>query len=372
VREHFDAIVIGGGIVGAAIALHLVDAGERTLLVDGHLPGRATDAGAGILTPQTALSEDPVWVELCLASGAHYPALHERLLRSGAKETGYQRCGLVKLALRDTDLPAFEWVAHISQGRGRVREISPDDARARFPALAPVQRALHNPDAARVDGRSLRAAVLLAARSAGLEHREPAHGELMLDGGRVTGVAVDGAPVACDRVAIAGGAWTPDIAAQLGVPTPVVPHRGQIVHLMLDGADTGSWPIAQPVFGYYMVPWPGGRVAVGATVEPEAEFDVRATAGGVHEVLRETLRVAPGLRNATLAEVRVGLRPTTPDDHPILGSVPGHDNVFVATGHGANGLLLGPYSGQLVAQALLGREPDHDLAPFALARFGAG
>jgi D-amino-acid dehydrogenase len=211
--------------------------------------------------------------------------------------------------------------------------------------------------------------LLVAARAAGLVHREPAIGELAIEDGRVAGVVVDGERVSCDNVAIAGGAWTPEIAAALGVPTPVVPHRGQIVHLVLDGFDTGAWPIAQPVFGYYLVPWPGGRIAVGATVEPEAGFDVKVTAAGVHEVLRETLRVAPGLRDATIAEVRVGLRPTTPDDHPILGAVPGHDNVFVATGHGANGLLLGPYSGHLVAQAVLGAPPEHDLTPFALDRF---
>jgi D-amino-acid dehydrogenase len=145
-----------------------------------------------------------------------------------------------------------------------------------------------------------------------------------------------------------------------------VPIRGQIVHLDVPGHDTATWPIVQPVFGYYMVPWNDRRVAVGATVE-DAGFEPHVTAGGVHEVLRETLRVMPGLASAQLREVRVGLRPASADDAPILGRV--LDDVYVATGHGANGLLLGPISGRLVADCVLDRESELDLAPFSPARF---
>jgi D-amino-acid dehydrogenase len=251
-----------------------------------------------------------------------------------------------------------------------VHEVAPDDAVAMFPPLAPVVRALHDPEAARVDGRLFRAALVAAAAAGGVTVREHAVARLVVDGGRVAGVDVDGAFVACGAVVVAGGAWTPELAASLDVRTPVVPHRGQILHLVLPGAPTGDWPIAQRVLGYYMVPWPDGRVAVGATVEPEAGFDVRTTAAGVHEVLRETLQAAPGLGAATLAEVRVGLRPVTPDDRPLLGPLSAHPDVHLATGHGANGLLLGPYSGWLVAQGVLGEEIGEDLEPFAPGRFG--
>jgi D-amino-acid dehydrogenase len=89
----------------------------------------------------------------------------------------------------------------------------------------------------------------------------------------------------------------------------------------------------------------------------------------VHEVLRETLRVMPGLAAATLREVRVGLRPVSADDTPIIGRLPGHDKVIVATGHGANGLLLGPVTGAIVADLCTGAAPSIDLAPFAPTRF---
>ena len=78
----------------------------------------------------------------------------------------------------------------------------------------------------------------------------------------------------------------------------------------------------------------------------------------------------PGLARATLREVRVGLRPVSVDDMPILGALPGVPNVYVATGHGANGLLLGPLSGALMADEVLGRDPRLDLTPFSPKRFG--
>ena len=112
----------------------------------------------------------------------------------------------------------------------------------------------------------------------------------------------------------------------------------------------------QQVYGHYMVPWADHRVAVGATVE-DAGFSDDVTAGGVNEIMREALRVMPGLASATLGEVRVGLRPTSVDDSPLLGPLPGIDNVFVATGHGASGLLLGPISGKLVADLIVGAPP---------------
>ena len=109
----------------------------------------------------------------------------------------------------------------------------------------------------------------------------------------VTGAAT----VACDALAIAGGAWTAAMGEWLGTPLPVGPTKGQIVHLGFEGA-TGSWPIAQPLLTHYIVPWPGGRVACGGTFEADAGFSVGVTASGLHELLRECLTVAPGLEGA--------------------------------------------------------------------------
>ena len=124
----------------------------------------------------------------------------------------------------------------------------------------------------------------------------------------------------------------------------------------------------QPILNFYLVPWPGGRVACGGTFEPEAGFDVRPTAAGVRDLLRECVAIAPGLADATLSEVRVGLRPTHRGRPAAAGPGAGHGQRPVCTGHGANGLLLGPYSAALVAAGVVGDRPDA-LAPYGATRF---
>jgi D-amino-acid dehydrogenase len=137
----------------------------------------------------------------------------------------------------------------------------------------------------------------------------------------------------------------------------------------LAGQPTGDWPVVHGFHDHYIVTWGGGRVVAGATRETGSGFDPRVTASGVHAVLGEALRVAPGLAGARMLETRVGLRPLSADGLPVLGRVPGVAGAYVATGHGPSGLTLGPYSARVVADLVVGRVPDLDLAPFRPDRF---
>lgn len=367
-----DVAVVGGGLVGAALCYELVAAGASVTLVDRHDAGRATDAGAGILSPDTQPRDDGGWYELARAAGAHYPALVERLVADGAGDTGYGRCGLLSTVREEHEDPWFAELSAMALRRapGVVSEVPPDEARRLFPPLGRVWRALYHPDAARVDGRRMAAAVLVAADRRGA-HRLPASARgLRTRGTAVTAVVTDRGDVPCGAVAVAGGAWSRELEAPLGVRIPVEPLKGQILHLSLPGAPTDRWPILQPLLGFYLVPWPDGRVACGGTLEPDAGFDARPTAAGARDLLRECLRTAPGLGDATMGEIRVGLRPAPADGLPVLGRLPGWDNAYVATGHGTDGLLLGPYSASLVAQSITGRGDDAALGPFGAGRLG--
>jgi D-amino-acid dehydrogenase len=248
-------------------------------------------------------------------------------------------------------------------------EIGPDEASALFPPLAPVKGAIHCGRGARVDGRLLAAALLRAAGKRGLEVRHAAVDDLVVEHGAVTGVRSGGERIACGHVVLAAGAWSTELGARLGIEIPVAPQRGQIIHLGLPGVDTGAWPIVLAFRGHYMVPWADGRLAAGATRETGSGFAPHTTAAGVIEVLTEALRVAPGLAQAEIREIRVGLRPATPDGLPILGPVPGSPNLLLATGHGSVGLQLGPYSGRVVAGMIAGGEAETEIGPFSLARF---
>ncbi|MDX1385403.1 MAG: FAD-dependent oxidoreductase, partial [Thermoanaerobaculia bacterium] len=170
--------------------------------------------------------------------------------------------------------------------------------------------------------------------------------------GRVDAVATSEGRIPCASVAIAGGAWSTASAEALGARLPVAPQRGQIVHLQWHDASPGDWPMVAGLRDHYLVPWRDGRVVAGATRETGSGFAPETTAAGLREVFDQALDLAPGLAAATFVEVRVGLRPLSADGAPILGRLPGFENVWVATGHGPAGLMLGPYSGRVVAAAI--------------------
>jgi D-amino-acid dehydrogenase len=188
---------------------------------------------------------------------------------------------------------------------------------------------------------------------------------------RAAGVVASGDTVEAPRVAITGGAWSQALGDQLGTRIAVEPQRGQIIHMRLPPTETATWPIISAFHEHYLVPWPDSRVAAGATRESGSGFDPRLTAAGVREVLTEALRVAPGLADWEISEMRVGLRPLSADGLPVLGAIPGVDGVYVATGHGPSGLQLGPYSAKIVAEMMLGGKLEVDLTPFRADRFGS-
>jgi D-amino-acid dehydrogenase len=370
----YDAIVIGGGVVGASTAYHLARAGVHTLLIDRSDAGRATDAGAGILSTAANVDHAEPIERFEARAAAYYSVLIEHLREDEAGDTGYAACGSLSVAIDDAELAHLR---EIMAGMRRWRaakdhgyaEIGPDAASALFPPLARVKGAIHCGRGARVDGRLLAGALLCAAGKRGLEVRHAAVADLVVEHGAVAGVRSAGERIVCGHVVIAAGAWSKELGARLGIEIPVAPQRGQIVHLGLPGTDTGAWPIVVAFRGHYMVPWADGRLAVGATRETGSGFAPHTTAAGVIEVLTEAFRVAPGLAGAEIREIRVGLRPASRDGLPILGPVPGIGNLLLATGHGAAGLQLGPYSGKVIADTIAGGAAETEIAPFSLARF---
>jgi D-amino-acid dehydrogenase len=375
-----SVIVVGGGIVGASAAYHLARSGAQVTLIDQSQPGQATAAGAGIIAPGTSYRPPAAFFPLAFRAVAYYDELLASLSNDGERQTGYETVGLLHVATAEDEAARLPLLLRLFEERraagvknlGEIRLLSGQEARLLFPALSMVQAAIHVPGAARLDGRLMRDALRRAAQVRGarivIAEQPPT---LVREGKLVTQVRANGETFPAERVVLATGAWSGQVADTLGVPLPVYPQRGQILHLV-GPVEAGRWPIVVGFHSHYLLSFPDGRVVAGATREDRAGFDVRVTASGAREVLGEALRVAPGLADFTLHEIRVGLRPATPDGLPILGRVPPLDNVFIATGHGASGLQLGPYSGALVADLALGKQPELDLAPFAVERFQEG
>jgi D-amino-acid dehydrogenase len=365
--ESTDAVVIGGGLLGAATAYQLARRGRSVALVDRADAGRATAAGAGILAPQTSASLSGDLLQLSLSALRHYLELQADLAADGFAGTGYAASEVLVVAAADDDQDRFARLREGLLGRHSelVAEISSSEAQSRFPALADVTGALLARGCARVDGRLLTAALRGAGRARGVVELDADVVRVEPGPASVRVQLQTGATLVAADVVVAAGAWSSELVAGLGISLPVEAQRGQIVHLHASAAVNGAWPIVEGLRGHYILPWPSGRVVCGATRETGSGFDPSLTLAGCEEVLREAHRLAPGLAQARIVEWRVGLRPLSTTGRPLMGALPGLDHVHVATGHGPNGLLLGPYCGMLLAESLATGRPPADLAMLA-------
>jgi glycine/D-amino acid oxidase-like deaminating enzyme len=368
-------VVVGGGIVAASVAYHLARAGVQAVTVEADLPGPATGAGAGIICPWTGADDDGDPCYRLSADGArYYPQLLAMLAEDGQAEPSYARVGTLCVAEDERPLAA---IAAALRARlperpeiGEVEMVAAGEPRRQFPPLAPGLAGVWISGGARIDGRSVRDSLLRAAVARGASRMR---GTAVLDRGgrategRVTGVRVGANRILADAVVIAAGAWTGQVCAEIGWQLPIGPQRGQILHVELPGARTGSWPVILPPDDPYLLGFPAGRVVLGATRENDAGFDYRVTVGGVGAMLAAAAVIAPGLSEATMVETRVGFRPVTRDGRPLIGKLT--DGVVVAAGNGAEGLTAGPWTGAAAAALALGDPPPTDLAAFDPARF---
>ncbi|MFD0274463.1 glycine oxidase ThiO [Kitasatospora sp. NPDC127111] len=375
---HADVLVIGGGVIGLAVAWRAAQRGLGDVVVVDPTPGGgAARVAAGMLAPVTELQygEEPL-LRLGMASNERYAAFAAELTEaSGGQDTGYRRCGTLAVALDSDDraelreLHAF----HLRLGLDSTW-LTGREARKLEPMLAPgVRGGLHVADDHQVDGRRLLTALLLAGQAAGVVVRRTEAVELLVEDGRAVGVRLGtGESVTAGRVVLAAG---PESHRLPGLPDGVLPAirpvKGQILRLRIPEAYRPflSRNVRAVVRGQhlYLVPREDGELVIGATSE-EQGYDTTVTAGGVYELLRDAHELVPGITELPLVETSAGLRPGSPDNAPLLGptALPG---LVAATGHYRNGVLLTPVTADLIAEHLATGTTPELAAPFSPTRF---
>lgn len=356
-----DVVVVGGGVAGAAAAFSLARRGAAVTVVDAHHDGAATSAGAGIVEPWSSAASG-AFGDLYRAGGEHYSVLLEQLAEVGvsAADIDYRVTGMLILAPARSELDEVAARAARSEGgrAGSLSRLDPGEPASLCPVLDPGLAGLLVSGGGRVDGRRLRDGLVAAAERYGAVV-QPGAAVLSVAGGAVTGVTVDGVPIQADSTVVAAGAWSRELLQPLGIGLPVDPQRGQLLHLALPGVDTSEWPCLHAADGSVYLTAFDDRVVVGATRESGSGFDPRPTAAGVHQVLAATLRLAPGLADATLLGTRVGLRPLGNGDQVLIGwadqLLPTDlQGLMLCTGFGAGGLTIAPLAGERVAELVVG------------------
>lgn len=364
-----DVAVIGGGIVGLAVARKVARGGGRVVVIDREDPGRhASWAAAGMLAPQAEAGEvDEAFASLLLKARGYYPALVRELEAETGTSVGYRTEGMLLIALDTAEAAALEERAARQEAAGLpVRRVSAAEVRQMEPSIGEeAVGALFFPNDHQVENRQLTRAYHASARNAGAEFRLGA-GARSIEG-RPGGIRValdDGDTVDASAVVIAAGSWSGQIAG-LPAPLPVEPVHGQLIAIEMAPPPLRH-TLATP--DVYMVPRLDGRLIIGATSE-RVGFRRAVTMGGLRRLVTAALRLIPGMADRPVLAQWSGLRPGTPDGLPILGRDPAMPRVIYATGHYRNGILLAPLTGELVGTIALGGAIDEDLTPYGVDRF---
>jgi glycine oxidase len=368
-RASAECVIVGAGIVGCAIAYELSRRGVSCLVLESRRLGMAaTNAAAGVLSPLAEFARPDALVQLGLRSLRLYPQWVARLRDEVPDiDVEFATNGVLRVAFNEEELAGYRaglryrdqlGVELIELDRKLVHEVEPRISER-------IIGGIFSPEEGQVSNQLFTLALSRAAKKRGVRFIEGAPVVRFLRrGARVPAVRTPQGDFACDRIVLCAGPWTRALAKKLRADLPTFPVRGQM--LALGGMVT---PIGRPVWGRrgYVMPRANGLIFAGATVE-RAGFRIRTTKRGLAFVRRGAFELVPQLRQAREHFTWAGLRPGSPDGLPIMGALPGWDNVTVATGHFRNGILLAPITAELIAAALVDRDTA-PLAPFDPARF---
>ena len=361
-------LVIGAGIIGCATAYELARRGARVTLIDMRHPGEgATGASAGMLTPHIE-SHSEAFLRLGTQSLAMYDAFVDQLRADAGCAIEYQRMGSLEIAMTGPQLEGLRVRAEGYRSGGvEHRLLDARELREMEPELAAdVQGGLLVPSHGFVSARRLTAALATAAERRGAVVAAPCRIDRVTAAGTGLRASGDSRVFEADTVVVAAGSWSGTVSIERAMSVAVKPIRGQLLHLAFEAP-----PASRVLWGTrcYLVPWPDGTLLVGATSE-DVGFDERATAAGVRDLLDAACEMLPGAGHARFHEVRVGLRPSTPDRMPIVGRGAGLPDVIYATGHYRNGVLLAPWTASAVADLVLDGRERPELEFTRPARFG--
>lgn len=370
---HADVAIVGGGVIGCSIAYYLALAGQKVVVLEReHLAAGASGVAAGMLAAQVEAPFANPFFDLTVQGRAEHAPLAEQLLADVGLDVECRTTGILRVASTESERVDLQRTLKWQSARGlRGEWIEPQHLGECEPLLAGVAGRLLAggawfPDEAQVRGPRLVQALAAASVKRGARMLEGTWAlGFSTAGERVTGVRTPAGTLEADTYVLAAGVWSPDLVRDLGLELPVGPVKGQIATLR-----ALNQTLRQVVWSgdCYLVPRVDGQVVLGATQE-DGNYDARPTLAGIGALSEAALELLPWAGQLVLEGVWAGLRPAAPDRYPIVGRAPNCRNLFLATAHFRNGVLLGPLTGRLLANHILSGTESAELRPFGLARF---
>jgi len=349
-RDHYDIVIVGGGVIGLTIARALALRGARDvcLVERGRLGAEASWAAAGMLLPQVEADAPDEFFNLACQSRDLYPAFAAALREETGIDVELNTTGTLYLAFTEHDHKEierrYEWQ---TQAGFSVELLSTTEARELEPCISEATLgALRFPRDMQVENRRLLSALANSVTKLGVEiATQTTVDSLIIEGNRVRGVQTSRGAINCPTVVIAAGAWSSFIKSSPAIE----PVRGQMV--CLEAKPQLTRHVIYSPRGY-IVPRQDGRLLAGSTSE-QAGFAKCVTAGGIATILRNALEISPAISDLPVVDTWAGLRPRAAGGLPVIGPCGEIDGLFYATGHYRNGILLAPLTGELISKAIV-------------------
>ena len=355
--------IVGAGIVGATAAYYLSKETDIEVTVFDHGHGQATKAAAGIISPWFSKRRNKAWYKIARLGADFYVDLLADLEKSGQQVDFYQRSGIFLLKKDDSKLDELYQLALQRRDEspliGELAILDQVAASSLFPGLEGFERLLYASGGARVDGQLL-VNRLLEASQVNVVKKEVSLNPL------ASGYQIDNQIF--DQVILSTGAWLGHILEPLGYVVDVRPQKGQLRDYQVP-KDMGAYPVVMPEGEWDLIPFPGGKLSLGATHENDMGFDLTVDEKLLHQMEEAASPFYPALAEAISSGERVGIRAYTSDFSPFFGQVPNLSGVFVASGLGSSGLTTGPIIGYHLAQMLQGESGVLDPADYPTERY---
>lgn len=355
--------IVGAGIVGATAAYYLSKEADVEVTVFDHGNGQATKAAAGIISPWFSKRRNKAWYKMARLGADFYVDLLADLEKTGQKVDFYQRSGVFLLKKDDSKLEELYDLALQRRDEspliGELAILDQAAASSLFPGLKGFERLLYASGGARVDGKLL-VSRLLDASQVKVVKKEVSLTPLL------SGYQIDNQMF--DQVILSTGAWLGHILEPLGYEVDVRPQKGQLRDYQVE-QDMGAYPVVMPEGEWDLIPFPGGKLSLGATHENDMGFDLTVDKNLLDQMVVAASPFYPALAEAISSGERVGIRAYTSDFSPFFGQVPALSGVYTASGLGSSGLTTGPIIGYHLAQMLQGRSGVLDPADYPTERY---